>query len=278
MRRVDPGRGRDQRRFRSARRMPGRRHNPPVAMPLQHGELARFHPGGHPLACARRCGGGTLVAAVHGSRPVPLRSSAQQRDLASGDVTALMAAGLLIAAVMRTGSRRRQRTVMPCNARPGCVGCRRHSQSAGGLLCRARPGGSFWRRLRAHDGQAASPFRIHRPWQPLCKVTGRLAAIDGAGFEPFRQPHADVEIIELQRHEDRIEHRSQLGPDQAIGPETQFSGNFCTSKSPLGPVIPDSGLFRNRLQNQRLPQVRVQNSGKITNCLLPLARSPAYAK
>ena len=127
--RVDPGRGRDQRRFRSDRRVPGRRHNPPVAMPLEHGDLARFHPGGHPLACTRRCGGGTLVAAAHGSRPVPLRSVRSSAISPVVTSTALMAAGLLIAAAVRTGSRRRQRTVMPCNARPGCVGCRRHSQS-----------------------------------------------------------------------------------------------------------------------------------------------------
>ena len=84
--------------------------------------------------------------------------------------------------------------------------------------------------------------------------------IDGAGFEPFRQPHADVEIIELQRHEDRIEHRSQLGPEQAIGPETQFSGNCRTSKSPLGPVVVhrNAGIVEEDCQSVTMVEQRPQ--------------------
>ena len=74
-----------------------------------------------------------------------------------------------------------------------------------------------------------------------------------------------------------VNHREGLSVF-ADRPRVPLDNNLAYSGSGISEIIPDHGLFRTRFETRHSPRHRAQDAGIITSCLLPLARSPAYAK
>ena len=74
-----------------------------------------------------------------------------------------------------------------------------------------------------------------------------------------------------------VNHREGLSVF-ADRPRVPLDNNLAYSGSGISEIIPDHGLFQTRFGTRRFARHRAQDAGIITSCLLPLARSPAYAK